>query len=150
MYHPSVDEIPALARIRALLLGTLAFGVVGMTTELLLLGHVDSVSQWTPVVLLGASVLLLIWHAAAPSRVTVRAVQVTMILFIVTGGIGVGLHYDGNVEFELELSPEASGFDLMAKTMTGATPVLAPGTMAVLGLVGLAGVHRHPATQGVR
>jgi hypothetical protein len=78
---------------------------------------------------------------------TVRALQATMVLFIVTGGIGVGLHYDGNVEFELELSPEASGFDLIARTMTGATPVLAPGTMMLLGLVGLALVHRHPATQ---
>jgi hypothetical protein len=142
-----VDEIPALARMRALLLGTLAFGVVGMTTELLLLGHVESVSQWTPVALLGASVLLLVWHAVAPSRTTVRVLQATMVLFIVTGGIGVGFHYDGNVEFELELSPEASGWDLIAKTMTGATPVLAPGTMAVLGFVGLALVHRHPALQ---
>jgi hypothetical protein len=142
-----VDEIPALARLRAFLLGTLAFGAVGMTAELLLLGHVDSASQWIPVVLLGASVPLLVWHAAAPSRITVRALQATMVLFIVTGGIGVGLHYDGNVEFELEMYPDARGVELITRTMTGATPVLAPGTMTVLGLVGLALVYRHPATE---
>jgi hypothetical protein len=140
-----VNEPAALARIRALLFGTLAFGVVGMTAELLLLGHIESPSQRIPVGLLGASVLVLAWHALAPSRATVRAVQVTMMLFVVTGGIGVGLHFDGNVEFELEMYPALSGFELIGKTLTGATPVLAPGTMAVLGLVGLALVHRHPA-----
>jgi len=130
-----------------MLLGTLAFGVIGMTVELLLLGHVDSTWQWIPVVLLGASVLLLAWHAATPSRVTVRALQATMVLLIITGGIGVGLHYDGNVEFELEMYPDARGLELVTKTLTGATPVLAPGTMALLGLVGLAVVYRHPATE---
>ena len=136
-----------LTRIRSLLLGTLAFGIAGMTSELLLLGHVDSAWQWSPVVLLGASGPLLAWHAAAPSRATVRTLQATMMVFIVTGGIGVGLHYDGNVEFELEMYPSMRGFELIAKTMTGATPVLAPGTMTVLGLVGLALVYRHPAIE---
>lgn len=142
MEHPAT-----LARIRTLLLGTLAFGTVGMTTELLLLGHIESVWQWTPVALLGAGAVILTWHAAAPSRATVRVLQATMMLFIVTGGIGVGLHYDGNVEFELEMYPSMGGFELVTKTLTGATPVLAPGTMAILGLVGLALVYRHPAIE---
>jgi hypothetical protein len=142
-----VPDPTALARIRALLFGTLVFGVVGMTAELLLLGHVESAWQWIPVVILGASVLLLAWHAAAPSRTTVRALQATMMLFIVTGGIGVGLHYDGNVEFELEMYPQMGGVELVTKTLTGATPVLAPGTMALLGLIGLALTYRHPATE---
>lgn len=116
-----------------------------MTVELLLLGHVESTSQWIPVVLLGTSAPVLAWHAIAPRRTTVRALQATMVLFIVTGGIGVGLHYDGNVEFELEMYPSMGGFALISKTLTGATPVLAPGTMALLGLVGLALVYRHPA-----
>jgi hypothetical protein len=142
-----VAEIQALARLRAILLGTLAFGVIGMTVELLLLGHVESTSQWIPVVLLGASAVLLAWHAAAPSRTTVRVLQAAMVLFIVTGGIGVGLHYDGNVEFELEMAPDAQGLELISRTLTGATPVLAPGMMTLLGLVGLAVVYRHPATE---
>lgn len=134
-----------LARIRWLLLGTLAFGIAGMTTELLLLGHVESAWQWIPVAVLGVSAVILAWHAVAPSRGTVRALQATMVLFIVTGGIGVGLHFDGNVEFELEMYPSMGGVELISKTLTGATPVLAPGTMAMLGLVGLALVYRHPA-----
>jgi hypothetical protein len=34
---------------------------------------------------------------------------------------------------------------LISKTLTGATPVLAPGSMSLLGFVGLAFTYRHPA-----
>jgi hypothetical protein len=36
---------------------------------------------------------------------------------------------------------------LVSKTLTGATPVLAPGSMSLLGLVGLAFAYRHPVLQ---
>lgn len=101
--------------------------------------------QLIPLVLLAAGVATLTWHTAAPSRPSVRGIQVAMALFLVSGGIGVGLHYDGNVEFELETYPSMEGVDLVRKTMTGETRVLAPGTMALLGLIGLAHAYRHPA-----
>lgn len=137
-------ELNALTRIRALLLWTLAAGAVGTGAELLLLGHVESAPQFIPLVLLAAGILTLVWHAAAPSRASVRALQGLMALFLVSAGIGVGLHYDGNVEFELEMYPSMAGVELIEKTLTGATPVLAPGTMALLGLIGLAHTYQHP------
>jgi hypothetical protein len=33
---------------------------------------------------------------------------------------------------------------LISKTLTGATPVLAPGSMSLLGLIGLAFTYGHP------
>jgi len=33
---------------------------------------------------------------------------------------------------------------LLSKTLTGATPVLAPGSMSLLGVIGLASTYRHP------
>jgi hypothetical protein len=42
--------------------------------------------------------------------------------------------------------PTMEGAELIRKTMTGATPVLAPGTMALLGIVGLTYAYRHPAS----
>lgn len=141
----TVHESPALDRIRRLLLGTLVLGVLGMSAELLLLGHFESPSQIIPLALLAASSIVLVWHIGAPSRISVRALQATMMTFVVSGGIGIGLHYDGNVEFELEMYPSMTGIELIRHTLTGATPVFAPGTMALLGLVGLALVYQHPA-----
>ena len=130
--------------IRRCLLLTLALGMGGMTTELLLIGHVESVQQLIPVVLLGLGVLVLGWHAAAPRAITVRTLQVTMVLFLLSGVVGVGLHYRGNLEFELEMYPSMRGFEMIPKTLTGATPVLAPGSMTLLGLIGLTYSYRHP------
>lgn len=142
--HTRTQELNTVARIRRLLLGTLAAGMIGIGTELLLLGHFESVQQQIPLVLLALGALTLGWHAAAPQPTTVRALQATMALFIVAGAIGVGLHYQGNVEFELEMYPSMGGFELVQKTLTGATPVLAPGSMTLLGLIGLAHTYRHP------
>src|SRR5215218_6969001 len=102
MVDRAARESETLAAIRRLLLGALALGVLGTTGELILLGHVDKPAQWIPLVFLAAGVPVLIWHAAAASLASVRAMQALMLGFIALGVAGVGLHYDGNVEFERE------------------------------------------------
>jgi hypothetical protein len=131
-------------RIRAFLLATLGLGMAGMSAELLLIGHVESVPQLTPLALLALGAATLIWHAVAPRPLTVRALQAVMMLFVLSGLGGIWLHYRGNVEFELEMYPSMGGIELVTKTLTGATPVLAPGSMALLGLIGLTYSYRHP------
>jgi hypothetical protein len=137
-------ESETLAAIRRLLLGALAVGVVGTSGELILLRHIDKPAQWIPLVFLGAGLPVLIWHAAAPSTASIRVLQGLMLAFIALGVLGVGLHYDGNVEFERELHPDERGWTFIRKTVAGATPVLAPGSMVLLGLVGLAHAYHHP------
>ena len=131
-------------RIRAFLLVTLAIGMIGMTSELLLIGHRETVQQQIPLMLLGFGIVVAGWHATAPRATTVRAMQITMLLFVVSGAVGVALHYRGNVEFELEIYPGLGGIELVQKTLTGATPVLAPGSMTLLGLIGLTHAYKHP------
>ncbi len=143
-------ESETLASIRKLLLGALAIGVVGTSGELILLRHIDKPAQWIPLVVLAAAVPILIWHASSPSAASVRTLQVLMLGFVVLGVIGVGLHYNGNVEFERELNPSERGWTFLRKTVAGATPVLAPGSMVLLGLVGLAHAYRHPSADGGR
>src|SRR3970040_1048499 len=124
-------------RLRTFLLVTLTVGMIGMSAELLLIGHRETVQQQIPLLLLALGVAAAAWHAAAPRPATVRALQITMLLFVVSGVLGVALHYRGNVEFELEMYPAMGGLELVQKTLTGATPVLAPGSMTLLGWIGL-------------
>jgi hypothetical protein len=70
-----------------------------------------------------------------------------MLFAVVSGLAGHWLHYRGNVEFEREMYPDRAGVELFTESMTGATPVLAPGTMTVIGLLGLVAVWR---PQGMR
>ena len=130
--------------LRPLLLALIAIGAVGLLAELLLLEHYESGWQWTPLVLL-CTVLVasaLVWRR--PSSATVRFFQTVMWLCVAAGAVGVFLHYDGNVEFELEREP-LSGWPLFWEAIRGATPALAPGALAQLGLLGLVYSYRHPA-----
>ena len=120
-----------------MLFWTLVAGILGTEAELLLLGHFESVNQFIPLVLLGSSIPVLVWHRRQAGDRT-AVVQAMMGLFILAGLVGVGLHYLGNREFELELHPALTGAALFGKIVTGATPVLAPGSMILLGLIGLA------------
>ena len=146
----STRESETLASIRTLLLGAVALGVIGTIGELILLRHIDEPTQWIPVVALVLAIPVLIWQALSPSAASVRTLQVLMLAFIVAGVVGVGLHYDGNVDFERELHPTERGWEFLRKTVAGATPVLAPGSMVLLGLVGLAHAYRHPSLEGAR
>lgn len=141
MAGADVDAGNRIVRLRQLLLVAFFAGVAGTAAELLLLGHVEGWQQWVPLVLLVAAIPSLAWQVFRPARPARLTFLTLMGLFMVSGALGVGLHYQGNVEFELEMYPGMSGMELFAATMTGATPVLAPGTMVLLGLVGLAYAH---------
>ena len=73
-----------------------------------------------------------------------RIFQICMLLFVAAGILGVWLHYQSNVEFELEMNPAAAGWELIRESLSGAMPALAPGTMVYLGLIGLLYTWRHP------
>jgi hypothetical protein len=73
-------------------------------------------------------------------------------LFLASGCTGLWQHYQSNVEFELEMDPALSGFDLFTAAARGATPFLAPGAIILLGLLGLLYASTAPtdATSGTR
>jgi hypothetical protein len=145
MKSPAPHVEPEVLRtIRAVLLWTLIFGCAGTLVELLLIGHDESAPQFVPLVLLSVGIVMGLIVVFTPSVIALRGVQGLMVAFLLSGLVGVGLHYRGNQEFELERQPTASGFPLFSKVVTGATPLLAPGSMSLLGVVGLALTHRHP------
>jgi hypothetical protein len=141
-------ESARLKRLRNFLTGVVLVGVVGMAAELLLIGHTDGWYQLIPVVLLTAMAVAMAWRLARPRRLTAWVVRLLMLSSVASGLAGVILHYRGNEAFELEMYPTLSGAALVFETITGATPVLAPGSMALLGLVGLAATYRDKTRPG--
>lgn len=141
-------DTSTLPRLRRVLLLLVVVGSAGTAAELLLTEHTEDRWQWAPVVLLAAGVLvgLLLLGRAAP--LTVRIFQGLMLLFVASTVAGLWLHYQANVEFALELAPDLSGWALFTKSVVGKSPPsLAPGAMALLGLLGLAWSWRHPALE---
>jgi len=133
-------------RIRRLLLLLLSFGIVATTTDLMLLNHHEDVWQYAPLVLNGLALATIIWHVLTGSAASVRTLQVLMLFFVLAAVFGVVFHYQGNLEFQLEINPEQPAWDLFKKVMQAkAPPALAPGVMAQLGFLGLIYTYRHPA-----
>ena len=128
-----------------MILGLVFLGITGLLLELLLLEHFDSATQWIPLVSLGLGLAAATAVARRPTRASMRLFQLTMAIFVIAGLLGLVLHLKGNVEWALERRPNLGGWQLIWKALRGATPALAPGALAQLGLLGLAWSYRHPA-----
>lgn len=134
--------------LRQILLLLVLVGNFGLIAELLLLGHTESFNQWIPLIVLMLGTISSLVVIFRPGHTAIRIFQWIMASFLMAGVVGLYLHYRGNVEFALERYPDASGFDLIWKALRGATPTLAPGALAQLGLLGLVCTFRHPMLGG--
>jgi hypothetical protein len=123
-------------------------GAAGLTVELTLLEHYETVWQAVPLVVLAVSLGTALAVAGRPGRGSIRIFRIVMIALVMTGAIGVFLHYDENITFERELAPEVGGLGLVWMALRGSTPILAPGAFVQLGLLGLILVYDHPALRG--
>jgi hypothetical protein len=134
--------------LRRRLLAVLLLGLAGAATELILTGHYEDPMQWIPLVLLALGmVATMAMHLslATPLAMTTRLFQIAMVSLIVGGALGSIVHYRANLEFKHEMDPSLAGFPLFKSVITAkAPPTLAPGTLVVFGLFGLA------CTLGVR
>jgi hypothetical protein len=131
---------------RRLLLAIFVLGVAGISLELWLMDHLEDVYQLIPIWLAGAGLVTGVLAAVKPSAATVRLFQAVMLLFLVSGVVGMYLHFQVNMEFQLEMDPALAGMALFQKAILAKTPpALAPGAMIQLGLIGLAYTFRHPA-----
>ena len=142
-----------LSVIRRYLFAVLALGLVGTGIELVLLEHYETAVQFVPLVSIALALAVLIWHGVKGDALSIRALQATMVLFLMAGIAGAGFHFRGGAEFQLEIDPSQSRWDIFKKVMRAkAPPVLASGLMVQLGLVGLVYAYRHPAldASGIR
>lgn len=126
-----------------ILLSIYVFGTVGLGVELLLMEHTEGPWQWLPIVMLGASLIPLVAHGMVARHWPLRAFQVCGWLIVAGALLGMWLHFDGKAEFKLELDPSLQGWALIRECLVGHSlpPVLAPGSMMLIGFTGLAWAH---------
>lgn len=141
----STDDRSVLDKVRKILLAILALGMAGSLTELILLKHTEDPIQWVPLVLLGAGGAVLAWHSASGGAASLRLMRWVMGGFVAAGIAGVYFHFQGSAEFKLESQPTLAGMALFWQAIRAKTPpLLAPGAMVQLGLLGLAYTYKHP------
>ena len=122
--------------LRRIIVVALLFMLTGTAMELYLLDHYEDVLQLIPLLCIGASILVMMILFFRRNRLVVRIFKLILGLTALSGFYGVFLHMKANYEFELEMKPTASGWDLFSESLSGALPSLAPGSMIVLALIG--------------
>ena len=128
-----------LGMLRRWILGVMVLGLLGTVVELVLLAHYEQPVQLVPVVLIVLALIVLAWHVMGHSAASLRVLMGLMILFVLAGFAGFAAHFHGSAEFQLDLEPSLSTWELLDKVMRAkAPPLLAPGMMMQLGLLGLA------------
>lgn len=127
-----------LPKIRSMLLYLCAAAMLGTGIELLLMEHTAEFNQLIPLILIAIGLISILVQLIMNNSTSIVVLKAAMSLIIISGLVGIILHYNSNMEFAMEISPDLSGFDLFVKTIKGTTPpTLAPGNMSLLGLLGL-------------
>jgi hypothetical protein len=130
------DQVEVL---RKWILGVLVLGLLGTVVELILLEHYEQALQLVPLVLIALAIAALVWHLTRGDAASLNALLAVMALFVLASFLGVIAHFHGSAEFQLDLDPSMSTWELVEKVMHAkAPPLLAPGMMMQLGLLGLA------------
>ncbi len=135
---------------RRLILLLALIGIVATFAELLLIGHSKSPIQWLPFLMLGSAAASFALVILYPNALTLRILQLVMVIVALSSAIGVYEHFMGNLEFQHEIKPNLAGWSLIWKTLKGGVPLLAPGILFQVGLLGLLFSFRHPDLKTAR
>ncbi len=132
-------------RLRRFLLAAAGLMCLVTPIELALTEHYGEPAQWIPFILCGLGLVAVgaVWFR--PQRLTIWLLRGVMMLMVLGSGLGLGLHLLGNYQFEQEIRPSAAGLEVFLEALKGANPLLAPGILALAGLLALAATTYHPA-----
>ena len=137
-----------LFRLRVFLLALAGFMCVGTIVELALTKHWESPTQVLPFVLSGLSLVVITVVLLRPGRGSLRLLRWVLGIALVGSLFGVFEHIEHNLEFALEIRPNAVAADVIWEAVAGANPLLAPGILAFTAIIALAATYYHPMLQG--
>ncbi|PAP76936.1 hypothetical protein [Rubrivirga marina] len=136
--------------LRRFLLAMAVTTYVAAAVELALVEHYEGWQQILPFVTIGLGVAAAAWAWASPRRSSIRSARWAGVLATVTALAGVYFHVEGNLGFAREVRPDSRGVELTWDALSGVNPLLAPGMIALAGLLAAAATYRHPALAGGR
>ena len=121
--------------VKQIIVLALLFMMVGTLLELYLLDHYEDAYQLIPVLCIAFSLINLI-ILLFKSKKIINLFKLMLVLTSLSGVYGVFLHLQSNFEFEQEMKPTATNWELFSESLSGALPTLAPMSMLVLAFIG--------------
>lgn len=134
-------------RYRLFLFVLAGFIFIGSVVELALEGHTEVPTQWIPFMLSGLGIVAITAVLGWPNRKTILVLRGVMGFTALGSFFGMFEHLSHNIEFALEIRPNAVVSDVFFEALRGANPLLAPGILALGALLALAATYYHPALE---
>ena len=122
--------------VKKMIVLALLFMMIGTLLELYLLDHYEDAFQLIPVLCIAFSLINLIILFFKRSKIMVKLFKLVLVLTSFSGIYGVFLHLQSNFEFEQDMKPTATNWELFFESLSGALPTLAPMSMLVLAFIG--------------
>ena len=122
--------------VKKMIVLALLFMMIGTLLELYLLDHYEDAFQLIPVLCIAFSLINLIILFFKRSKIMVKLFKLVLVLTSFSGIYGVFLHLQSNFEFEQDMKPTATNWELFSESLSGALPTLAPMSMLVLAFIG--------------
>ena len=123
-------------RLKQVLVLALLFMMIGSLLELYLLEHYEDTWQLIPILSVGTTLVTLLILFFKKTTKVVNLFKAVLILTALSGVYGVYLHLQSNFEFEQDMKPTASFWQLISESISGALPTLAPMSLVVLACIG--------------
>lgn len=140
-----MNDKSLIAQFRLFLLGLSAFMSLGTIVELILTEHYKEPMQLVPFALCILSLAVvgavLVW----PNRTTIWALRGTMAVAAFGSLIGMWEHIQSNMEVVNEVKSSLTGLPALWEALHGQAPLLAPGILALAGILAIAATYYHPA-----
>ena len=122
--------------VKKMIVLALLFMMIGTLLELYLLDHYEDAFQLIPVLCIAFSLINLIILFLKKSKIIIKLFKLVLVLTSFSGIYGVFLHLQSNFEFEQDMKPTATNWELFSESLSGALPTLAPMSMLVLAFIG--------------
>jgi len=142
-----MDANRTLARMRQFLLVIAAAVFVMTVTELIFLSHWSETIQLLPFALSGWGLITLALAYFHPTPRTISILRWSMIVIGLCSLIGIYEHMENNLGFQREIQPNATFQELALATVEGATPVLAPGILALGAAIGWTAAYQYSVVE---
>lgn len=113
-----------------------SFLFLGTAIELYLLHHYEDFFQLIPLVSILVSLVVLVLLHIRSTLFLNKLFVVLMVITALAGLYGVFLHLQANFQFEQEMTPTHTNWELFTESLSGAIPALAPGSLVAFSLIG--------------
>ena len=127
------------------MLSVAGFSCVVTIVELWFEEHTGSAPQLIPFILCGLGVAATVAALIRPRRITLRLLRTVIAAMLVGSLFGLFEHVEHNLESAKEIRPNATFSFLLADTLHGANPLLAPCILALAAVLAMTATYFHPA-----